>query len=141
MNKYLHSRRQFCQSVLCVAAGATMLPGCGDQPASRTEVARYLVTQIAHPRAAGAIGQHYLKGDPRLQGETAEHLTDMIMQSIGLNVNNLSTSNLPEVGKRLAKRVRHDFADETVVTVDGWLLSQTEARLCALVYLHRRASS
>jgi len=32
-------------------------------------------------------------------------------------------------------RIRQDFAVANVVTVDGWLLSRLEARLCAIAYL------
>jgi hypothetical protein len=35
----------------------------------------------------------------------------------------------------VAERVRNDFANGRVVTVDGWLLARTEVRLCALAYL------
>lgn len=34
--------------------------------------------------------------------------------------------------------IRADFATEEVVALDGWLLARTEARICALIALHRR---
>lgn len=40
-----------------------------------------------------------------------------------------------ETGPRLAQRVRADFADDRIFLHDGWFLSETEARLCALIAL------
>ncbi len=39
------------------------------------------------------------------------------------------------VRRRIANQVRLDFAQGAVVSVDGWLLSLTEARVYALVAL------
>jgi hypothetical protein len=37
--------------------------------------------------------------------------------------------------RRIANRVRRDFAEGAIVDVDGWLLSVTEARVYALISL------
>jgi hypothetical protein len=34
--------------------------------------------------------------------------------------------------QRLDAQVRDDFASGTTIALDGWVLSRTEARLCAL---------
>ncbi|MCB1890553.1 MAG: hypothetical protein KDH20_23315 [Rhodocyclaceae bacterium] len=39
----------------------------------------------------------------------------------------------------LRERIRHDYRDADCVDLDGWLLSRTEARLCALAALSRAA--
>jgi siroheme synthase len=39
----------------------------------------------------------------------------------------------PALARRLAEQVRTDFQHERVVLLDGWVLSLTEARQCALV--------
>ncbi len=44
----------------------------------------------------------------------------------------LETGSPGEVRRLVARDVREDFAQGRIVKVDGWLLSQTEARLCAL---------
>jgi len=41
-----------------------------------------------------------------------------------------SAARLPRA--QLAARVREDFAAGRIVMLDGWMLSATEARLCAL---------
>lgn len=38
----------------------------------------------------------------------------------------------------LAQLQRRDFAEAHTVSVNGWLLSRTEARLCAIAALERR---
>jgi stage V sporulation protein SpoVS len=40
-----------------------------------------------------------------------------------------------ETGPRLAERVRADFRRDAVFVHRGWFLSETEARLCALIAL------
>jgi hypothetical protein len=40
--------------------------------------------------------------------------------------------------RRIANRVRRDFANGAIVDVDGWLLSVTEARIYALIALTQK---
>lgn len=41
-------------------------------------------------------------------------------------------------GRRaMAAATRHDFASGNTVDIDGWLLSRTEARVCALAWVRR----
>lgn len=39
------------------------------------------------------------------------------------------------IGQSIARSVQSDFANDNVVILDGWVLSRTEARLCAAVYM------
>ena len=43
-----------------------------------------------------------------------------------------------EIRSCLLTRIRRDFVSGTTVEVEGWVLSVTEARLCALVALAAR---
>jgi hypothetical protein len=47
----------------------------------------------------------------------------------------LSESADDELRVLLDHKMRRDFADEKVVQLQGWILSVTEARLCALMAL------
>lgn len=47
----------------------------------------------------------------------------------------LETGNPGRVRRLAARDMREDFAEGRIVKVDGWLLSQTEARLCALALM------
>jgi len=134
-------RRTFCKALLYVASGASVASGCTDSPTNRAELTRFLVMQIAHPDAADGIGSSYIRKDIEINPLSVDQLTDVIIHQLGINTNDLSAISLQDVGERLADRVHQDFAEESVVAVDGWLLSKTEARLCALVYRHRHPGS
>lgn len=41
----------------------------------------------------------------------------------------------PELRRSVTSRIRADFASKDVAQVDGWILSKTEARICALASL------
>jgi hypothetical protein len=136
------SRRTFIRNVLSATAAAFVGPGCGVfGPPGIEEIGHYLAGLIRHPQAAADIGSSVLQTDAAIRSMSPEQLTALILRETGLgDVDRLEVS-LDEIGRILKKRVRQDFADETVVTVNGWLLSQTEARLCALVKLQRSAES
>ena len=132
------SRRTFIRNVLSATAAAFVGPGCGFfGPPGIEEIGHYLAGLIRHPQAAADIGSSVLQTDAAIRSMSPEQLTALILRETGLG----DVDRLDEIGRILKKRVRQDFADETVVTVNGWLLSQTEARLCALVKLQRSAES
>jgi hypothetical protein len=132
------SRRTFIRNVLSATAAAFVGPGCGVfGPPGIEEIGHYLAGLIRHPQAAADIGSSVLQTDAAIRSMSPEQLTALILRETGLG----DVDRLDEIGRILKKRVRQDFADETVVTVNGWLLSQTEARLCALVKLQRSAES
>ena len=43
--------------------------------------------------------------------------------------------DLAALRRELSAAIRRDFSAERTTSLDGWILSQTEARLCALVTL------
>ena len=81
---------------------------------SGTDIKNALNSLFSNLPSARAIGAAYLRSHPadRLDAETL-------------------VAALPTV----AEHVRNDFSNARVVTVDGWMLAVTEARLCALAYL------
>lgn len=95
--------------------------------------AEQLVRLLPHADSAARLGQRYLDDTP--QEADATRLIALI-------------GTVPAVGEsdaalraRLQARIRQDFIDGDTVAVDGWLLSRTEARLCALVHLMHSASA
>ncbi len=104
-----------------VARGDRSLQGAGFT-ASR------LVSALRSKASAAAVGRAYLEtvSDEatveRLSALIAGELQDGALASIG-------DDGLRE---RLAAVRRRDFEREHVVVVRGWVLSRTEARLCAL---------
>lgn len=80
--------------------------------------------------AAKTIGLRYLRNT---QSEAkADLLAEIIVKRdpiLGRRFHTLSSDQLIRI---LRKRIRQDFESGNVVHVDGWVLSRTEVRLCAL---------
>lgn len=96
--------------------------GCGPDLASR------LAALIPHADSAARIGGRYLALTP------AEADAGLLVSSI------LGKQEHEAAGDAVLRRVvgenrQRDFIDGNTVSVDGWVLSRTEARLCALVAL------
>lgn len=93
---------------------------------------------VNHLQSAKTVGKAYLR---RFPDEGDFHA---LSRYIGLDARiefQRKTGDLvPERRERALKRwardrIRADFSDGRVVDLDGWILSQFEVRLCALVYL------
>jgi len=84
-----------------------------------------LLSKIGDPETILNIGQRYLKKHPNENSERklAKLLTD------GISTKNGSTD------ASIAWRIKEDFKTGNIVTIDGWLLSITEGRQCALYSL------
>lgn len=85
---------------------------------------------MTDPAAARCIGQMYLREAP------AEHdpvqLASLILSSLQLSSDDPVRLPRRALSKRLRVGVRADFAAGRTVILDGWILSRTEARVCAL---------
>jgi hypothetical protein len=79
---------------------------------------RSLFSQLPSARAIGAA---YLR----------EHPADAEMLAADFP----TAPSAADLRSTVAARIRDDFAASRMVTVDGWMLAITEARLCALTYL------
>lgn len=108
-------RRDFVLGALGLALGAVAarLPG-------RASAGRALSRLPRDRRAARALGRAYLAEHP----EEAGRLRAL-----------LARNATPLGAGELRARIRRDFEEVRLVRVRGWLLSRTEARLCALVAL------
>ena len=93
---------------------------------------------VKHLQSAKTVGKAYLRRFPD-EGDI-----QTLSRSIGLDVRTgfqrktgqLVVGRSEHSLKRWARdRIRADFTDGRVVVLDGWILSQFEVRLCALVYL------
>jgi hypothetical protein len=79
------------------------------------------------PHSAGVVGRRYLE-ERSGQVDTSSLLDEVLPRGIRARPE-------AEIRTLLAARIREDFANRTTVEVGGWVLSETEARLCALVAL------
>ena len=92
-----------------------------------TRAAERLAGVFQHPDSAARLGRLYLDGAPQ-EADTA-HLLTLIGAAPA------ATETDEALRARLEARIREDFINDDLVAVDGWLVSRTEARLCALVSL------
>jgi hypothetical protein len=121
------TRRGFLAGLVAGVVGAALGLRLYWSGARTPAGAERLASTLPHTDSAVRLGRRYLEGAP---GESdAARLVALIgtMPSDGE-----SDAALRE---RLQARIRQDFIDGATVAVDGWLLSLTEARLCALVSL------
>jgi hypothetical protein len=91
---------------------------------------------VPAPDSARLIGRAYLAGCPNEVGDDAR-LARLILADPG-GPESASRADAPmpadtrSLRETIATRVREDFRHGRTATVDGWILSRTEARLCAL---------
>ncbi len=98
----------------------------GSTAAARTET--MLLALFTSSRRPNAIGLAYARRLPRDE-ISPQRLTSAIVARHGDD--GLSFASMASLRASVGARIRRDFADGEVVSVDGWLLSVTEARLCA----------
>jgi len=87
---------------------------------------------FAHAESARAIGKHYLMLMP--EESSLNHLTALICRTPE-NYVHFAETNTDKLRMLLAAQQREDFTNGRVVMVHGWILSETEARLCAIASL------
>jgi hypothetical protein len=114
---------------LAAPALVAFLAGCGRESA----LARSLSGFFADPESARVVGREYLELYPD------EPEADAVLQRLaGPRLSEWETLAASDPDRLVqALRLQHhsDFAHERVVAIRGWVLSETEARLCALAAL------
>ena len=92
----------------------------------KTDTERCLIGLFSDQDAPRAVGRRYLEMYFH-EGDRAWLLKALIGAARPQSPEALRTE--------LASRRRHDFWEGNIVIVDGWVLSRTEARACALTAL------
>jgi len=135
-NERVISRRAAIK--FAVAAGVAVfvqsqLPGAAVLPrAQQALLPTRLTALLAHPASAKVIGGEYLLHYP--QEAAVDTLLDKIAAPIVASEAGLFTTD-QQLREQLDGAVRADFAADRIVKLRGWVLSATEARLCALAVL------
>ena len=136
-NDRVFSRREAIK--VAVAATVTLLvhsqlPGVAAlQSGQQALLPARLTALLAHSESANVIGGAYLLKYP--QEANVDTLLDQIAARIvARDVGLLSTTD-QHLREQLDGVVRADFAADRIVKLRGWVLSATEARLCALAAL------
>ena len=132
-------RRRTLLKTLPVAAavkgtliGALLAPRSAG--AAETDPVERLLAVLPHRRQAAAVGQAYaaiIAAEP-----IGPHLLDSVIPA-----EQIATATTSELRDLLRALRREDFREGRTVTVEGWVLSVTEARLCALAWCSQSAQT
>jgi hypothetical protein len=128
MLKFVHllptrmNRRKFIV-LSALAATSMVLPWLIYRNHKISLVTPQLIDYIKDKQVLQTIGLAYRKLFPR--ESTKQKLTALILQDATLKSSFFIQSFL-------RKKVRDDFANGRMVTIEGWILSVTEVRQCAL---------
>lgn len=125
----MFTRRSFA---VALAAFGAALKSSSAMPVSNRrlgDAASQLRALVLSPASAREIGRLYHAKYPE---EDSAALARHILSSLSLNEANLTAGERQVLPEKLKSCVRADFAKGCTVEVGGWILSRTEARLCAL---------
>jgi len=129
------SRRDILKATACpllVAMLSGLSTGCGLLRSDLELAARRLIETLNHRGRAREIGEDYLVQMPDTMGRSPEHLTRELLVALDVDPEDISGETLNMLNESLRNRVRQDFVDENVVVLGKWMLSRTEALVCAL---------
>lgn len=91
---------------------------------------------LTHAESARVVGREYLRTIPA-EGSRAV-LTTRIAARLPGGLETVETASDRRLRELLLRATLADFEHERTVVLDGWVLSQTEARLCALAAMAGR---
>jgi hypothetical protein len=135
MNEPCSRRRFLSRSLLLLgattaatpASTAAWLPQLGERITSWR-----LAGLFRDPGSAIVVGRRYLRMRPA-EAELSTLLEWVLPQGLRLRPEH-------EIRSILANRIRADFESRRTVELEGWVLSETEVRLCALLALMSRST-
>ena len=95
-------------------------------------IGRQAVMLLAPLRIASAavVGQVVVASYPDMVD--AENLVSQLVKDLGLDAQSIEHVSRLQMGERISRQVHNDFEWERTLSVNGWQLALTEARICAL---------
>jgi hypothetical protein len=123
-------RRQFFAFALTVGGALVAQAGLPGWFRSADALGARLVALFEHHDSARIVGYEYLKKHP--QEADAHLLQARIIAGFAGGYTALAQASDSTIRKLIEDRVRQDFETDQIVKLQGWILSATEARLCAL---------
>jgi hypothetical protein len=116
--------------VLAAALGAMSMWSSGLKSAPRSENARErvrkkLVSLLHEPEYARKLGRVYLRSQPGRPVRPLE-LAETVLAEMG------PRASSEAIRRYLVARIQRELQDAEVLSLDGWIMSPTEARLCSL---------
>jgi hypothetical protein len=120
-------RRRFLQLTAAGMVASVTNSACGrDTGEDAQELDQPALLEMLGPERSREIGTRYRAAVPR------ENTTERLRAAISSSQH----KRFPWIGRRsIEEQVRDDFAAGRTVVVNGWVLSETEARQCALYSL------
>lgn len=135
MTRVLITRRKLLQwgaALCCLALAPRSWSRVAVKDSIEQEIARRIAGLFAHPGSAREIGREYLRLAP--SDNDIAVLVRKVIPDTG-KIKSLSTTGKESLRQYIANASREDFQQGRMVSVNGWMLSQTELRLCAIVVL------
>ena len=114
-----------------MALGTRWMHAAQQDNSERMKLIRILRDLLSNRRSADAIGSAYLVVRP--EEANVERLLDEIVGTDRRPPRDLTGARY--FRQTLHARIHQDFVEHKTVHIDGWLLSITECRLCALLSL------
>lgn len=137
------SRRAYLKTLLA-SAGALLLfrkpapvQAAGSVTTPDSGVREHLARLFRDNEAATAVGRKYLSCVPCEADE--QKLLSQILADADSAALGPGPAGYEGFRSAVHARVRSDFVDGRVVNLEGWVLSETEVRLCSLLALHEAA--
>jgi hypothetical protein len=93
-----------------------------------------LAVLLAHEESARVVGREYLRAVPA--EASSEALAARVVERLPGGFRTVAAESDRRLRELLLGATTDDFRDLRTVEVQGWVLAQTEARLCALAALH-----
>ena len=123
-------RRDFIRlSVVSTASFASVLAGCSTGNINPLIAQPPLLSHLVDAKTLRDIGQTYLKKAPAENDENK--LADLLLKDNPA----AASRDAKAVHSAFDKKIQRDFETGQMTIVNGWVLSLTEARQCALFVL------
>ena len=142
-NRTPYDRRNVLALLAGVTAAASFSWSSGvveGHPPELRELLRRLAVALSRDDEMCKVGDCFLKTRPAERNHI--FLTNQLVEDLSapnvlteLHTADSCSNCLPDMNSvmsRISQKVEQDFARKNMVDIDGWRLSETEARLCAL---------
>jgi predicted regulator of Ras-like GTPase activity (Roadblock/LC7/MglB family) len=132
-----HPRREFLLRVLAASGTPLVFPGLvGADQTSQAEPRRDARAQAAASYFGAAVDAARAIGEAYLRQIKVEATRASILEHSGGALQILATAQSQKAAlTELVSAVRRDFQEGSVIQLEGWIVSKTEAELCALTLL------
>ncbi len=131
------SRRSFVRSFLLTVVFSLIRPAFALSKLAELGTSQPLAGKLARffvqKKNAGMVGLEYLRHVP--EEADVDLLIDLICSFEVECREEITKADIRRCRELLVRQVREDFEQDRTVNVRGWILSETEARLCALAAL------